>query len=60
LGRRGETGGERRNRIRYEERQEGCPEGQENKLKYAAVGIRGQKVSETWDVRDPRTHWGWP
>jgi hypothetical protein len=28
--------------IRYGERQEGCPEGQENESKYAVVGFSGQ------------------
>jgi hypothetical protein len=32
----------RRGRNRYGERQEGCPEDQENESKYVVVGVRGQ------------------
>jgi len=46
----------------YGERQEGCPEGQENELKYAAVGVRGEEVTSKkfqrpgmWDIT--RTQW---
>jgi hypothetical protein len=38
--RRGEE--KERNRVSYGERQEGCPEGQENESKYAVEGVRGQ------------------
>ena len=56
MGRRGETGGERRNRIRYEERQEGCPEGQGNKSNYVAVGL-GKHREPLESSRDLGCEW---
>ena len=50
-----EMGGGKGCKIRYGMRQERRTEGQENELKYTAVGFRCQgnfwKVPESWDVR---------
>jgi hypothetical protein len=40
--REGREEGKRKGRIKFGERQEDWPEGQENELKYKAVGVRGR------------------